>query len=657
MRGTLIHTPEEIGGEWLTAALGRTAPLELLGIERIGTGQMSQTLRVSFAAPGGTPDSVVVKLASDDASSRATGVGMRAYYREIAFYRHLAGRIGGPLAHCHLAEYDDAEGWFTLVLADIRDGTVGDQIAGCDAERARAALRALARVQAPVLGDLALAAADYLNLPNPLNQRLLAALLPNFLERYEGRIAPEHAALCERLVASLDAFTADRRPPLGLLHGDYRLDNLLYTPDGSCTVVNWQTMGWGPAMVDAAYFIGGDMRSDERRAHEHELVREYHGALVEHGAAGLAFETCWEEYRRAVFYGLVMTMAASMVVVRTERGDDMFMAWLARNADQALDLDAAELLPAPITSRPPALRPEPADEGRHAPGPEPLWNESWYFDAINDAGDLGVYVRLGRLPNQGVALYTACVCGPGRPSVMLVDPGVPLPDADDDAQHVATASLRAEQHCEAPLERFRVSVTGTAAAHEDESAPLRGEAGTPVEVEIDMVWETVGVPYAWRQSTRYEIPCRASGVVRVAGEEIPIAGPGQRDHSWGSRDWWAVDWMWCALHLEDGTHTHAVGIPQMPGYGVGYVQRDGRLDEIESVEASEDVRADGLVARARIASGPQELELDVEPLAFGALRLESPDGRVSLFPRAMCRVRAQDGRAGCGWVEWNRVQR
>jgi hypothetical protein len=144
----------------------------------------------------------------------------------------------------------------------------------------------------------------------------------------------------------------------------------------------------------------------------------------------------------------------------------------------------------------------------------------------------------------------------------------------------------------------------------------------------------------------------------VLGEErIALAGPGQRDHSWGARDWWAVDWMWSALHLHDGSHTHAVGLPQMPGYGVGYVQRDGDLKEIDSVLTDELIGPDGLIERARIAIDPGGLALEVEPLAFGALRLEAPDGRLSLFPRAMCRVRAEDGRTGTGWVEWNRVQR
>ena len=240
---------------------------------------------------------------------------------------------------------------------------------------------------------------------------------------------------------------------------------------------------------------------------------------------------------------------------------------------------------------------------------------------------------------------------------MLVDAAAPLPDAADEEQSIETPVFAAAQRCERELQRFAVRLRGTAQAFEDQSAPLRGEAGEPVELALELVWETDGIPYAWRASTRYEIPCRVSGTVTLAGETIRLQGPGQRDHSWGSRDWWAVDWMWSALHLDDGTHTHAVGLPEMPGYGVGYVQREGELQEIETVRAEQELGPDGLIAAAGIASAPPALDLHVQPLAFGPLRLEAPDGRLSLFPRAMCSVRAADGRTGLGWVEWNRVQR
>ena len=654
MPDRIIRTPAEVTSDWLATAIDRPG-VDVRSVAPIGTGQMSQSHRVSFVGHDGARGTVVVKLASKDPTSRATGVGMGAYEREISFYRHLAGRVGGPVPRCHLAEYDPVEGWFTLVLEDIVGARQGDQVAGCSVEEARRALRALARVHAPVLGDLALGSADWLNKPNPLNQALLTGLLPSFLERYGERVAPEHAEVCERFVASSDGWAADQRPPLGLVHGDYRLDNLLFGED-TCAVVDWQTVGWGPAMLDAAYFIGGGLTVEDRRANERDLVSLYHDELLGHGVNDLGWEQCWEGYRRQSFCGILMTVAASMVVVRTDRGDDMFMTWLARNAQQVLDLDALSLLPAPGAGRPPALRPDPHDEGRHDPGPQALWNESWYFDAVSDQGEIGLYVRIGRVPNEALCLYTACVCGPGRPSIMLVDAAAPLPPLGDDAQAIHIEGLHAEHHCLRPLQLFRVTLEGTAQAHADASAPLRGESGDAIAIALDLEWETDGIPYAWRQSTRYEIPCRVTGALRIGEESISFSGPGQRDHSWGDRDWWAVDWMWSALHLDDGTRTHAVGVPQMPGYGVGYVQHGQELTEIESVTATEEVSPNELITHARIVSGPEELGVDVEPVAYGAIRLEAPDGRLSFFPRAMCRVRTDDGRAGTGWVEWNRVQ-
>ncbi len=420
---------------------------------------------------------------------------------------------------------------------------------------------ALARIHAPVMGDLALSAEGWLNQLNPLNQALLTALLPGFLERYGDRVAPEHVDVLERFIEVADAWEEDRRPPAGLVHGDYRLDNMLFHGD-DVTVVDWQTLSIGPAMRDASYFLCGSLAVEDRRAHEESLVRAYHDELLAQGVTGFDWDLCWEEYRRQPFLALIMVVAPSMIVQRTDRGDDMFMAVLERSAQAILDLGSLELLPAPGSTS--ALRPEPADEGTHEPGPEDLWNESWYLDAIADDGQLGVYHRIGRIPNRDACLVSTCIVRPGEPAIMLVEAAAPLPPADDETQAIRTDAVRAEQHCEEPLQRFRVTVEGTAAAHLDHSAPLRGEAGEPVEIALDLTWETDGIPYQWRIATRYEIPCRVAGTVTIDGVTHELSGPGQRDHSWGGRDWWASDWMWSALHLEDGTHTHAVTVPPTP---------------------------------------------------------------------------------------------
>src|SRR6266850_813689 len=84
----IIRTLDELDASWLQAALG-TGPIEAFSTEPIGTGQMSESHRVSLAyddaAPvaarsrglgaGPGPATIVLKLAAQDTASRATGVG------------------------------------------------------------------------------------------------------------------------------------------------------------------------------------------------------------------------------------------------------------------------------------------------------------------------------------------------------------------------------------------------------------------------------------------------------------------------------------------------------------------------------------------------------------------------------------------------------
>jgi hypothetical protein len=635
-----------------------TGPVAGFRVEQIGTGQMSRNYRVAIEYESETdagPRSVVLKTASPDETSRGTGLRLGIYEREIRFYRELAPRLNGALAACHVAAFEPEGGWFTLVLEDAAPAVQGDQIAGCTVKEARLAVRELAKLHAPLFGNPELSVTPWLNQPNPLGQAVMAPLLGMFLERYGDRVSPEHQDVCRQFVACLDDWVADRQPPLGLVHGDYRLDNLLFGAERArrrFVVVDWQTVSWGPAMTDVSYFLGASLSLEDRRACEQTLVREYLEQLQAHGVRDLTWEQCWLGYRRQSFLGLLMTVGPAVIVERTPRGDDMFMTSVARYAQQVLDLDAFDLLPQP-GSRVAPPRPASADEHRHSPGGEQLWNESWYFDVVTDDRTLGAYVRLGLYPNLGVSWITAIVCGPQRPTVAVIDFQAPLPTADQLA--VTSADTRTELSCEAELERYRVQLVATGMQYDDASALLRREVGTPVPIELDLVWETQGEPYAYRITTRYEIPCAVHGTLTVGGQKLVLSGPGQRDHSWGPRDWWSAEWMWSAGRLDDGTRFHAVvfRLPDTPPIGVGYLQPpDGGVTEPGNVAAAEEVGPNGLVTTARISM--DDLQLEVEPLAFGPLLLEAPDGRISEFPRAMCAVRDRGGRSGVAWVEWNR---
>ncbi|HEY7051205.1 MAG TPA: phosphotransferase [Mycobacterium sp.] len=647
---------DELTAEWLSAALG--ARVASFVMERIGTGQMSECYRITptYDADSGAPDSVVLKVPASDPVSRQTGVALGLYEREVKFYAEIAPGLAGPIAPCFHASFDADAGTFALLLGDAGPAEVGDEIEGASLERATLAVTQLGRLHGPAIGDPALAGATWLNRESPVGQELFSALYAGFLERYEGRIDARHRMVCDKLVGSFDAFLAEGAVGAqGLVHGDYRLDNMLFGTQGAdrpLTVVDWQTVTWGPATTDLAYFMGCALPVSLRRAHGEALMAGYHQAL---GASSvpLTLDDVREGVRRQSFFGVMMAIVSPMLVARTERGDEMFMTMIQRHCEQVLDMDALPLLPESVVPQP--LQPQLDDEFAHSAGPEPMWNESWYCDFVDPAQRIGGYVRLGLTPNEGVAWMTALLCGPGQRTIAVLDFNAAPPD---DPFTLRTSIFDFTQDIPEPLRTYEVRLHGCGEAYDDPAALLRGESGHGVDVTMDLTWSTVGVPYQYRLTSRYEIPCTVSGSIIVDGTRTAFeAVPGQRDHSWGVRDWWGMDWVWSALHLDDGTHLHGVDIrlPGAPPIGVGYIQNpEEPLKELEGVTAQAAFADNGLPTATSLTLNPGPVELTADIQAHAPLRLVAPDGRVAWFARAWAHVTTSDGRAGVGWIEWNR---
>jgi hypothetical protein len=300
---------------------------------------------------------------------------------------------------------------------------------------------------------------------------------------------------------------------------------------------------------------------------------------------------------------------------------------------------------------------DPADEGRHRPEDDPLWNESYYLDFVSADGSVGGYARIGLYPNLGVTWWTTMVVGEGRPVTASVAYDLPVGGGTGlelDAPGFAIRAAVVE-----PLQAMSLSGTAPAAEHADPVAVYRGDRGRPTTVGFDLTWSTDGTPYHYDLTTRYEVPCLVRGELDVGGERVPVDGHGQRDHSWGVRDWWAFGWCWAAARLDDGTRVHVADI-RIPGHPMafGYLQPpDGQVHPVEGLEVSEALGEEGLPSTGRIRVEPGGLDLEVRPVAFGPVLLEAPDGRTSRFPRALARFVAQDGRAGTGWIEWNQPDR
>jgi hypothetical protein len=296
---------------------------------------------------------------------------------------------------------------------------------------------------------------------------------------------------------------------------------------------------------------------------------------------------------------------------------------------------------------------DPSDEQRHPPDSEVLWNESYYLDFVTADGAVGGYARMGLYPNLAVTWWTAMVVGADRPTTASV--AYDLPVAAGAGLEIKSAGYDLRGSIDDPLAVMSLRGTAPGAVHADPAAVYRGERGAPTPVELDLVWTTDGTPYHYDLTTRYEVPCLVSGEVTVGGTTMAVDGHGQRDHSWGVRDWWAFGWCWASARLDDGTRVHFADI-RMPGFPIafGYIQPPGGPTiPVESLRVAEVAGRDGLPERATAVIDPGGLQLDIEPFAFGPLLLVAPDGRTSRFPRAAARFVARDGRTGTGWIEWN----
>jgi hypothetical protein len=279
-----------------------------------------------------------------------------------------------------------------------------------------------------------------------------------------------------------------------------------------------------------------------------------------------------------------------------------------------------------------------------------LWGESWYFDFFAPDGSIGGWVRIGLYPNLGLTWYHAYLVGPGRQTVAVMDYETPLPKAP--GLELRTHGLWADHIVETPLEHFTVANEAHGLGVDDPSSLYEPTPrGDQVPMAFDLEWETAGQPYHYVATTRYEIPCTVHGTIDVGRERIELDGFGQRDHSWGVRDWWQFGWVWTAGRLDDNTRFHGSDI-RVPNtdIGFGYVQRDGGMEPTNSVNAKEELGPHGFATSGSVAVGP--LAMDLKPIAFAPALLEH-DGKVSRFPRALCGFAAADGREGLGWTEWN----
>jgi Phosphotransferase enzyme family len=347
--------PGDITREWLSAVLSSGDTLVRVSevdVAAIGTGQTGATYRISatYAGDAGSlPDTFVIKLpAQDDTVRDRVAIGYRS---ECAFYTGVADRVRVPIPQCFYCEISEDALDYALLLADQAPAVQGDQIAGCGEREARLVVTALAGLHGPSWCD-----PSWLDFPGIAFARPDEAAAGGLgevarmsaeitLDKLGDRMSAADRETFTTAMGLVTPWLLAERDRFALLHGDYRLDNLLFSPDAAgVTVVDWQTLGVGLPARDLAYFTATSLKPELRASIEHDLVDEYHRALADYGVTGYDRETCWRDYRIGMIQALLISALGFAFATATDRGDDMVLTMLARGCQAIRELGTLDLV-------------------------------------------------------------------------------------------------------------------------------------------------------------------------------------------------------------------------------------------------------------------------------------------------------------------------
>ncbi|HEY9311920.1 phosphotransferase [Williamsia sp.] len=343
--GSIVTSVDELTAPWLSTALGTT--VDSVTATPVGTGQVGTCYRLELTGTG-VPERILAKLPAADPATREMVSGV--YRSEARFYTTIAATVAIDSPQCHYAAISDSGADFTLLLEDMCPSEQGDQLAGCTVDQARDSVVNLAGLHGPRWCDPTLLDIEGLSVNGLDEARLMAEMYGPATEIFIDVLGPliseEDRVTLRECVEVLELWALGRSERYALVHGDYRLDNLLFPPDGArgVSAIDWQTLSLALPARDLAYFIGTSLSPDVRREHEFALVGDYHRALTGHGVENYSIEDCWDDYRYSMIQGPLISVFGCAYGTRTDRGDEMFAAMVARSCAAIRDLGTVALV-------------------------------------------------------------------------------------------------------------------------------------------------------------------------------------------------------------------------------------------------------------------------------------------------------------------------
>ena len=328
----------EFTADWFTDLFQEQYGAAVLDVSRevIGTGvgfvgEIHRCFLSWDATRGDLPASVIVKVPSKLPLNRSLGEGLQLYEREVIAYEKLSSNMGLPMPNVLYSAMDDdptpwldsvinflfsrlplgGVSWLTvkflelasknprlrryvLVLEDIADARPPSQVEGGSLDDALISLATLAKFHAHHwMNEESIAVSDRiwaLNRLPKVSQASYARNREEFLGRFGELVGDEKMRVIDDTQDRLEDLLAPlAQDPWTLLHGDYRLDNIMFRPNGEIVVIDYQLLSKGRPGWDVAYFITTALSADYK-SEEETMLKHYHETLLRAGITNYSFE-------------------------------------------------------------------------------------------------------------------------------------------------------------------------------------------------------------------------------------------------------------------------------------------------------------------------------------------------------------------------------
>ncbi|QLH74706.1 MAG: hypothetical protein HPY73_04095 [Methanomassiliicoccales archaeon] len=231
----------------------------------------------------------------------------------------------------------------------------------------------------------------------------------------------------------------------------------------------------------------------------------------------------------------------------------------------------------------------------HEAGEQNDWNESFYFNFYDRGNDLTGFMRIGLVPNKKQKNVFAYLMLPDGSIAGLKDV-VEMSDNELSAKGLVLEKLEADK-------KWKMKFSG-------QVMRLHKGEQTQVEASFDLEFVALNEPFDYRKcvttpekekisqavaSEHIEQVGSITGTVKVGDREYTVRALGERDHSWGPRDWTAPRfWLWVTCQFNEGYAFNITKLEMDKGeVDAGFLFMDGQNIPIVKVDIAKELHADG----------------------------------------------------------------